>query len=222
MTTIAIDGPAGAGKSTIAKAVAKELNYIYVDTGALYRAIGLFAMECGIEPGDREALAPRLPEIKLELVYREDGQHVLLGSRDVSEEIRTPEMGMAASAVSAHPEVRAFLLESQRDMARKSNVVMDGRDIGTVVVPDANVKVFLTASPEERARRRHREHVAKGESIRYNEVLEAVKLRDHNDSTRAAAPLRQAEDAVLVDTTELSLEATVAKILELVKEREAQ
>lgn len=220
MTTIAIDGPAGAGKSTIAKAVAKELGCIYVDTGAMYRAIGFFAVENRIELKDAAALVPRLSEVEISLAYEADGQHIYLNGRDVSAKIRTPEMGMAASAVSAIPEVRAFLLETQRDMARKHDVVMDGRDIGTVVLPGATIKLFLTASVEERARRRHEEHVAKGEDVSYNKVLTEMRERDHNDSTRAAAPLKRAEDAVLVDTTGLELHESIAKILAIVKERE--
>jgi cytidylate kinase len=220
MITIAIDGPAGAGKSTIAKAVSRELGCLYVDTGAMYRAIGLFAVENGIDPKDAAALIPRLPEAIVTLAHEEDGQHIYLNGRDVSQRIREPEMGMAASDVSAIPEVRAYLLELQRGMARRHSVVMDGRDIGTVVLPEANIKIFLTASVEERARRRYEEHLAKGEEISYNKVLQDMQERDHNDSTRAAAPLKQAADAVLVDTTGLELAQSIQRILAVVRERE--
>jgi cytidylate kinase len=220
MITIAIDGPAGAGKSTIAKAVSRELGCLYVDTGAMYRAIGLFAVENGLDPKDAEALIPRLPEAVVTLAYEEDGQHIYLNERDVSQRIREPEMGMAASAVSAIPAVRAYLLELQRGMARRHSVVMDGRDIGTVVLPEANIKIFLTASVEERARRRYEEHLAKGEEISYTKVLQDMQERDHNDSTRAAAPLKQAADAVLVDTTGLDLAQSIQRILAVVRERE--
>jgi cytidylate kinase len=220
MITIAIDGPAGAGKSTIAKAVSRELGCLYVDTGAMYRAIGLFAVESGIDPKDAATLIPRLPEAVVTLAHEEDGQHIYLNGRDVSQRIREPEMGMAASGVSAIPEVRAYLLELQRGMARRHSVVMDGRDIGTVVLPEANIKIFLTASVEERARRRYEEHLAKGEEISYTKVLQDMRERDHNDSTRAAAPLKQAADAVLVDTTGLELNASIQRILAVVRERE--
>jgi cytidylate kinase len=220
MFTIAIDGPAGAGKSTIAKAVSRELGCLYVDTGAMYRAIGLFAVESGIDPKDAAALIPRLPEAVVTLAHEEDGQHIYLNGRDVSQRIREPEMGMAASGVSAIPEVRAYLLELQRGMARSHSVVMDGRDIGTVVLPEANIKIFLTASVEERARRRYAEHLAKGEEISYTKVLQDMRERDHNDSTRAAAPLKQAADAVLVDTTGLELAQSIQRILAVVRERE--
>ncbi|MDL2233146.1 (d)CMP kinase [Ruminococcaceae bacterium OttesenSCG-928-L11] len=219
MLNIAIDGPAGAGKSTIAKTVARELGCIYVDTGAMYRAIGLFAVENGIPTKDAAALAPRLTEAKVAIEYREDGQHILLNGRDVSAEIRTPEMGMAASDVSAMPEVRAYLLDLQRDMAATHNVVMDGRDIGTVILPNANVKIFLTASAEERARRRHAEHVAKGENVSYNKILDDIVQRDSQDTSRASAPLKQAEDAVLVDSTGLTVAQVADAILKLVNER---
>jgi cytidylate kinase len=220
MFTIAIDGPAGAGKSTIAKAVSRELGCLYVDTGAMYRAIGLFAVESGIDPKDAAALIPRLPEAVVTLAHEEDGQHIYLNGRDVSQRIREPAMGMAASGVSAIPEVRAYLLELQRGMARRHSVVMDGRDIGTVVLPEANIKIFLTASVEERARRRYAEHLAKGEEISYTKVLQDMRERDHNDSTRAAAPLKQAADAVLVDTTGLELAQSIQRILAVVRERE--
>lgn len=220
MISVAIDGPAGAGKSTVAKAVSKTLGYIYVDTGALYRAIGLFAIENGIETTDAGKLAPRLGEIKLELVYKDGGQRVLMNGRDVSDDIRRPEMGMAASNVSAIPEVRAFLLDLQRDMAKTNNAVMDGRDIGTVVLPHADVKIFLTATLASRAKRRFDEHLAKGQQVSYNDILADLEKRDYNDSHRAIAPLKQAEDAVLLDNTEMTLEESVRRVIDIIKSKE--
>lgn len=220
MKSIAIDGPAGAGKSTIAQMAAKKLGFIYVDTGALYRAIGLFAHENGIPDTDEAALAARLREIEVELDYRDGRQHIFLNGRDVSEDIRRPQMGMAASNVSAMPAVRDFLLDMQRVMAQKYNVIMDGRDIGTVVLPDADLKIFLTASPEDRATRRYNDFVAKGEKVLYEDVLEDIKRRDQNDMERAAAPLKRASDAVLVDTTGQGLEESVELVLKTIRERE--
>lgn len=220
MISVAIDGPAGAGKSTVARAAAKEMNYIYVDTGALYRAVGLYALENGIGTADAPALCPRLRDITLEIAYKEGEQRVLLNGRDVSAEIRRPEMGMAASDVSAIPEVRAFLLDLQRDMAKKQNAVMDGRDIGTVVLPEAGVKIFLTAEPESRARRRYDEHLAKGEKVSFYEILADLEKRDYNDTHRKVAPLKQADDAVLLDTTELTLEQVVQRVIDIIKAKE--
>lgn len=219
MTAVAIDGPAGAGKSTIARAVACALGFVYVDTGALYRAIGYYAVQKGVPPDDPQGVGRLLPEIRLDIRYENGVQRILLGGEDVSERIRTPEMGMAASQVSAQPAVRDFLLETQREMARRSSVVMDGRDIGTVVLPQAQVKIFLTASPEERARRRYEEHREKGLAVEYERILAEVKQRDYNDSNRAIAPLRKAEDALLVDTTGNTLEQSIALLTKLVKER---
>lgn len=219
MNAIAIDGPAGAGKSTIAKAVAERLEFVYVDTGALYRAIGLFAVENGIEPSDAKALVPRLKEIAVELFYRDGVQRIRLCGRDVTEQIRTPQMGMATSGVSAIPEVRVFLLEMQRNIAERHNVVMDGRDIGTVVLPKADIKIFLTASDEDRARRRYEEYLTNGRAVSYNEVLDDLRSRDYIDMHRAAAPLRQAEDAVLVDTTGLDLNEAIGRVLGIVQTR---
>lgn len=216
MIAIAIDGPSGAGKSTLARAAAKELGYIYVDTGACYRAVGLFALEKGIDPGDEAALEPLLPEAKVELVHRDGEQRVLLNGRDVSEAIRAPEMGEAASKVSALPSVRAFLLNLQRDMAARQNVIMDGRDIGTVVLPDAQVKIFLTASDEERARRRYEEFVAKGQEISYNKVLEDMRSRDAWDAGRETSPLREAADAIRIDSTGNAFEKTLSIILQTI------
>lgn len=221
MISIAIDGPAGAGKSTIARAAAKELGYIYVDTGALYRAIGLYAHINNIGTTDAKALEPRLNEIKLEIRHIDGEQRVFMNGRDVSVEIRMPEMGMAASNVSAIPAVRSFLLDLQRDMAKRQNVIMDGRDIGTVVLPDATVKIYLTASVKERAQRRYDEHLAKGQHVSYNEVLEDMQKRDYNDINREIAPLKQADDAVLLDTTGFALEKSINKVIEIAREHMA-
>ena len=220
MFAIAIDGPAGAGKSTIARKVAAELSIIYVDTGAMYRAIGAYAIRKGVDTKDAESVAALLPEISLELSYSEEqGQRIFLNGEDVSTEIRLPEMGMAASNVSAIPDVRAFLLEQQRIMAKRQSVIMDGRDIGTVVLPDAEVKIFLTASPEERARRRWKEFSEKGLPDTYEEILADVIRRDEQDMNRPIAPLKQADDAVLLDSTELNFAQTVEKVKEIIKER---
>ena len=219
MKAVAIDGPAGAGKSTIAKAVAAKQQFIYVDTGALYRSIGLYAVRCGKDYTDGTQVIPLLPQISLQLRYVEGIQRVFLNGEDVSDLIRTPEIAMAASGVSAIPQVREFLFDLQRDMAKKNNVVMDGRDIGTVVLPDADVKIFLTASPEARAHRRHDEHLAKGEKVSYDDILQDVITRDYNDSHRAVAPLKQAEDAVLVDTTHLDLEQSIQTVMKIVEEK---
>ena len=210
--SIAIDGPSGAGKSTLAKSVSRALGYLYVDTGAIYRTIGYGAYAKGVNPGDGQAVAALLPELEIGLTYGED----------VTEKIRLPEISLYASAVSAHPAVRAHLLEMQRKLAREHNVVMDGRDIGTVVLPDAAVKIFLTASPEERARRRCRELEQRGTPEAYEKVLAEMRQRDYDDSHRAAAPLRQAEDAVLLDTTELDFDGSRQALLKIIRERAAQ
>lgn len=217
MIAVAIDGPAGAGKSTIARAAASELGYTYVDTGAIYRTIGLFALERGIPPDDAEKLSPLLGNINLELKYTNGEQRIFLDGEDVSEKIRLPEMGEAASKVSAIPQVREFFLNLQRNLAKQYNVIMDGRDIGTVVLPNANVKIFLTASPEVRAMRRYKEHVAKGSDVSYNMILEEICTRDNRDSNRDIAPLKQAEDAVLADTSELNFDQSVKLILDIIK-----
>lgn len=218
--SVAIDGPSGAGKSTMAKALAARLGYLYVDTGAIYRTLGLFALSRGVSPSDPEAVSALLPEAVITMDYAEDGlQHMYLGGEDVTGAIRTPEVSTAASKISAIPAVRAFLLEMQRDMARRSNVIMDGRDIGTVVLPRADVKIFLTASPEVRARRRHAELSAKGNTDSYETVLRDVMERDERDSNRSAAPLQQAEDALLFDTTDYSLEECVERLLQIVQEK---
>ena len=218
--SIAIDGPAGAGKSTIAKYAASELGFIYVDTGALYRTIGLAAQRRGISPTDTGSVIAMLGDINVELAFNEQRQQVvLLDGEDVSALIRTPEISMMASAVSALPEVRAHLLDLQRDIARKNNVIMDGRDIGTVVLPDAQIKIFLFASPECRAKRRYDQLVEKGMEVSYDEILASVKERDHNDSSRAVAPLKPADDAVMVDTSWQTLDESVAKLISIMKER---
>ena len=218
--SIAIDGPSGAGKSTLAKSLAAKLGYLYVDTGAIYRTIGYHVFTKGIDPKNEAAVTAELPAVRVELTYGEDGlQHMLLNGQDVTREIRLPEISMYASAVSAHPPVRAFLLEMQRQMARTSNVIMDGRDIGTVVLPDAKVKVYLTASAEERARRRCLELDQRGTPEPFEKVLKEIEERDWNDSHRAVAPLRQAEDAVLLDTTELNFEQSEEALLKIVEEK---
>ncbi|MGM9618342.1 MAG: (d)CMP kinase [Oscillospiraceae bacterium] len=217
---IAIDGPSGAGKSTLARRLAERLGILYVDTGAIYRTIGCYVRRAGAEPRDEAAVRALLPEIRVELRFSGDGlQHMLLNGEDVTEEIRLPELSLYASAVSAHPAVREYLLEMQRQLAREHCVIMDGRDIGTVVLPQAELKVFLTADVEERARRRERELIERGTPEPYEKVLEEMKRRDYNDSHRAAAPLRQAEDAVLLDTTHLSFAESEEALLALARER---
>ncbi|MBP1558724.1 MAG: (d)CMP kinase [Oscillospiraceae bacterium] len=216
---VAIDGPAGAGKSTIARAVAAELGFIYVDTGALYRAVGLYGLRKNADTASADQMLPLLEEIKVELAYVEGEQRVLLNGEDVSQAIRVNEASMAASNVSAIPGVRSFLFDLQKNMAKTHNVVMDGRDIGTVVLPEAQVKIFLTATPEERATRRYNELLEKGQKVDFDQLLAEVKQRDYNDSHRATAPLKQAEDAVLVDTTGLDKEQSIEKILDLVRSK---
>lgn len=206
MVSVAIDGPSGAGKSTLAKRLAKELGYIYVDTGAMYRSIGLFALRQGADPKDAAAVKALLPQIRLEIRLQDGVQHICLNGEDVSTAIRAEEVGMAASAVSAHPAVRAFLLDTQRNLAAGQNILMDGRDIGTVVLPDATVKIFLTATPEARAERRRKELEEKGQPADFATVLADIQQRDYQDSHRAVAPLKQAEDAILVDTSSIGLQ----------------
>lgn len=219
MVSVAIDGPAGAGKSTLARRLAAQLGYIYVDTGAMYRAVGLYALRAGQDPKDNTAVEGLLPQISLRLDCPDGEQHIYLNGEDVSSAIRTEQAGMAASAVGANPAVRAFLLETQRQMARIQNVLMDGRDIGTVVLPDAAVKIFLTASPEARAARRWKEYQEKGQQVSYEQVLEDVRQRDYQDTHREAAPLRQAEDAVLLDTSELDFEQSLAAMAAIIAEK---
>ena len=216
---VAIDGPAGAGKSTIARAAAKALGFIYVDTGALYRSIGLDAIRTGVDITDSNAVENSLTGMKVELAFDAQGaQIVLLNGEDVSSLIRTPEVSMAASKVSAVPKVRAFLLDLQRNMAKTQSVIMDGRDIGTVVLPDAEVKIFLTASPEIRAKRRFDELIEKGQEVKYEDVLADVIERDYNDSHREIAPLKPAEDSKIADTSGLTLEESIDLIINIIKE----
>ena len=218
MVSVAIDGPAGAGKSTLARRLAAELGYIYVDTGAMFRTIGLYALRAGKDPKDNEAVNALLPEISLKFAFIGGEQHIYLNGEDVSTAIRAEEIGMAASAVAAHPAVRSFLLDTQRGLAESQNILMDGRDIGTVVLPDAQVKIFLTASPEARAERRYKELVEKGMDVKYDDILNDVITRDYNDTHRKTAPLKPAEGCVTVDTTELDFEQSVEKIISVIKE----
>ena len=216
---IAIDGPAAAGKSTVAKALAASMGFIYVDTGALYRVIGYYAYDRVDSTTNAEAVSALLGDIDIQIKYIDGVQRIFLNGADVSEDIRSPEMSMAASNVSAIPAVRAFLLDLQRRLAAENNVVMDGRDIGTVILPNAQVKVFLTASPEERARRRMLEYKQKGQEVDFDQLLAEIKQRDYNDSHRATAPLKQADDAVLVDSTEMKFEQVLEKITAIIKEK---
>lgn len=217
---IAVDGPSGAGKSTLARAAAAALGFLYVDTGAIYRTVGLSVRDRGVDPGDEAAVAEMLPSLRIELRYDgEGGQRMLLNGRDVSGEIRLPEISRYASAVSALPVVRAYLMETQRDLARKHDVIMDGRDIGTVVLPDAEVKVFLTASAQARAERRCRELEERGTPQPFEEVLRDIEDRDFRDTHREAAPLRRAEDAALLDTSALDFRQSLEALLEIIRER---
>ncbi len=219
MINVAIDGPAGAGKSTVARAAAQKLGYIYVDTGALYRAVGVYCLRKGIETTDADGVGAILSEITVELKFIDGVQHVFLNGDDVSTEIRLPEASMAASNVSAIPAVRAFLFDLQRNIAAKNNCIMDGRDIGTVVLPNAQVKIFLTADDTERAMRRYKELQEKGSSVTYQEVLDDLRVRDYNDSHREIAPLKPAEDSVIVNTTNYTLEESINKIVQTVEEK---
>lgn len=217
---VAIDGPAGAGKSSVAKAVGKQLGLLYVDTGALYRTVGLAALRKDVDPSSKAEVEALLKEISVEMDFSEtSGQVVLLNGEDVTCLIRTPEVSMTASDISALPIVREYLLGLQRNIAKTKNVIMDGRDIGTVVLPDAQVKIFLTASPESRAERRYKELVEKGEKTTVKDVLRDVIKRDYNDTNRKAAPLRPAEDSVLVDTTNLDFDGSVETVAKIIRER---
>ena len=217
---VAVDGPSGAGKSSLARAAAAALGFLYVDTGAIYRTVGLSVRDRGVDPGDEAAVAEMLPPLRIELRYDgEGGQRMLLNGRDVSGEIRLPEISRYASAVSALPVVRAYLMETQRDLARKHDVIMDGRDIGTVVLPDAEVKVFLTASAQARAERRCRELEERGTPQPFEEVLRDIEDRDFRDTHREAAPLRRAEDAALLDTSALDFRQSLEALLEIIRER---
>lgn len=216
MYSVAIDGPSGSGKSTLAKTLSKKLGWLYIDTGAMYRTVGFYAKRNQIEPNDEKSLEKHFSKIDIKLEWIDGSQHVFLNGEDVSDKIRTPEMSMYASAVSALPAVRTFLLEKQRDFARNNNVIMDGRDIGTVVLPDAQVKIFLKAGNEERARRRYEELIAKGEDVKFEDVLDDMLKRDKNDSTRAAAPCVPAHDAVLLDNSGYEPETTERKAMEII------
>ncbi len=216
---IAIDGPAGAGKSTIAKKVSKELGYIYVDTGALYRTVGLNVLRQGKDTKNEADVVPTLEGLDVSLRFVNGEQRVFLGEEDVSEAIRQNEVSMAASNVSAIPKVREFLFGLQRDIANKNNCIMDGRDIGTVVLPDARIKIYLTASAQARADRRYKELTEKGQDVNYDDILREIELRDYQDTHRDIAPLKKADDAVLVDTTELDLEGSIEYMLKVIKER---
>ncbi len=217
---VAVDGPSGAGKSTLARAAAAALGFLYVDTGAIYRTVGLSVRDRGVDPGDEASVAEMLPPLRIELRYDgEGGQRMFLNGRDVSGEIRLPEISRYASAVSALPVVRAYLMETQRDLARKHDVIMDGRDIGTVVLPDAEVKVFLTASAQARAERRCRELEERGTPQPFEEVLRDIEDRDFRDTHREAAPLRRAEDAALLDTSALDFRQSLEALLEIIRER---
>lgn len=218
MINVAIDGPAGAGKSTIARKAAAQLGYIYIDTGALYRTVGLAALRQGKNLKDFESIASVLTDdLCVELRFIDGEQRMFLNEEDVSEQIRTPEASMAASAVSAVPKVREYLFDLQKKLARENDCIMDGRDIGTVVLPDAQVKIFLTASPEARAKRRYDELVAKGTQVSFEEVLSDMQKRDYDDSHRAIAPLKQADDAILCDTSNIGLEDSIQLIIDTIK-----
>ena len=219
MFKIAIDGPSGAGKSTVAKAIAKELGIVYVDTGALYRTVGYFVRQNGKDPKNAEEVGALLPLISIEVKYENGVQNVYLNGENPGDKIRQPEISMYASAVSAIPSVRAFLLETQKDIARKNSVVMDGRDIGTVILPDAQVKIFMFASAEARAKRRYKELIAKGDNVEFENVLAEMIERDYNDKNRDVAPAVPAQDAVLMDNSDMSIEENVEAILALVREK---
>jgi cytidylate kinase len=220
MINVAIDGPAGAGKSTIARKAAEELGFIYVDTGALYRTVALNALRSGVkDTKSSDEVVPTLASAEVSLKFIDGEQHVFLRDEDVSSDIRQNEVSMAASNVSSIPEVRSFLFDLQRNIAKNNDCIMDGRDIGTVVLPDAKIKIFLTASAEARADRRYKELKEKGQDVAYEVILKEIKERDYQDMNRATAPLKQAEDAVLVDTTEIGLEESIALMLKTIKER---
>ncbi len=216
MISVAIDGPSGAGKSTLSRKIAEKLNFIYVDTGAMYRTVGLAVLNANINPKDISAVSDYLKKINLDLRYVNGEQRMFLNEIDVSDKIRTPEVSMAASDVSAHVPVRDFLLDNQRSLAQKNNVIMDGRDIGTVVLPNSKVKIFLTATPEDRAQRRYEELVSKGQDVNYKDVLNDVITRDKNDESRAAAPLKPADDALLINTTGNTFEQSLTLLQDII------
>ncbi len=217
--SVAIDGPSGAGKSTIAKAAAKALGFVYLDTGAIYRTVAWHITMMGIGPKDTDHVPMLLDDANIEIVFQEDGQHMVLNGKDITAEIRTPEISAVASQVAQQKCVRDYLLELQRQLARKHNIIMDGRDIGTVVLPKASLKIYLTATPEKRAQRRYEEYLQKGQKAVYEEVLADQKKRDYEDMNRKIAPLKQAKDAVLVDTTDLDLQQSVEAVINLMKEK---
>ena len=219
---IALDGPSGAGKSTIAKRLSAELGFVYVDTGAMYRSIGLYCLQNNIDTADETAVTAALPQIDIALKYVNGEQRVILNGTDVSKEIRINEVSMAASKVSAYKAVRAFLLDTQRNMAKTQSVIMDGRDIGTVVLPDAEIKIFIVADPKERAKRRYKELIERGQNVPFEDVLADIIQRDYNDENRAEAPLRQAEDAIRLDTSLLDFEQSYNAVLEIAKKRMAE
>jgi len=218
--SIAIDGPAGAGKSTIAKALAKELGYHYVDTGAIYRTVAYFLDLLGISPKDADGVARYIDELTVNIEYDENGrQHMIMNGMDVTDEIRTQDISQKASLVSAHKVVRDMLLDMQRDVAKQHNVIMDGRDIGTVVLPKANIKIFLTADAEIRAKRRYEELLAKGQKVNLPQILKEVQQRDYQDTHREVAPLKMCKDSIKVDTSDMDIEQVIAAIREIVREK---
>ena len=220
MINVAIDGPAGAGKSTIAKRIAADFGYMYIDTGAMYRSLAYNAIKLGIDiENQKDKVIEMLDCVTLDVKYNEEGQHMILCGEDITAFIRTPKVSAGASAIAVIPEVRQWLLEFQRNLAKSNNCLMDGRDIGTVVLPDANIKIFLTASPEARAKRRYDELILKGEDVSFEDVLSDMIKRDKNDSTRACAPLKQAEGAHLVDTSDLSFEQSVDAIKKIIEDK---
>ncbi len=219
MNWVAIDGPAGAGKSTIAKEASKKLGFIYVDTGALYRAIALHIIRTKKDYKNKEDIINELPNINISLEFKDREQHVILCGDDVSSEIRSPQVSMAASSVSAIKEVRDFLLSLQRNIALKNNVIMDGRDIGTVVLPESKIKIFLTASPEKRAERRYKELILKGKNVTYQDVLDDINQRDFNDQNREIAPLKPAKGAEIIDTSNMTLDESINYLVSFLKER---
>lgn len=217
--SVAIDGPSGAGKSTIAKAAAKALGFVYLDTGAIYRTVAWHITMLGIGPKDTDHVPMLLDDANIVIEFQDGQQHMILNGRDITGEIRTPEISACASQLAQQPAVRDFLLDLQRNLAKEHDIIMDGRDIGTVVLPNASLKIFLTATPEKRAQRRYEEYLEKGQPAEYAQVLEDQKKRDYEDSHRKIAPLKQAKDAVVVDTTELSLQESVDTVLGLIRER---
>lgn len=216
---IAIDGPSGVGKSTLAKALSAEFGFVYVDTGAIYRTVGLYAQYNNIDPSDEKTLSEHFDKIDIDIKWIDGEQRIYLGGKDVSSEIRTPKSSMYASAVSALPAVRAFLLDMQRNIASKNSVIMDGRDIGTVILPNADVKIFMSADENSRAQRRYKELIEKGQNVTFDEVLEDMRKRDHNDSTRNTAPLVPADDAIMFDNSKLDIEGTVREAKKIIMEK---